>query len=64
MRYEDLQSIDAPVLVIHGEDDQIVPLVGSYLTNGQNDRPKRPTLRDWSSSAKSLLDFEKHAERP
>jgi non-heme chloroperoxidase len=28
---EDLKSIDAPVVILHGEDDQIVPVV-----NGRN----------------------------
>jgi non-heme chloroperoxidase len=28
---EDLQSIDVPVLVMHGEDDQIVPIVNPEL---------------------------------
>ena len=27
--YDDLKSIDVPVLVMHGEDDQIVPLPAS-----------------------------------
>ena len=39
---EDLRSIDVPVLVLHGEDDQIVPVV-----NGRNTAEllKRPTLK-------------------
>ena len=28
---EDLQSIDVPVLVMHGEDDQVVPIADSAL---------------------------------
>ena len=28
---EDLQSIDVPTLVMHGEDDQIVPIADSAL---------------------------------
>ena len=28
---EDLQSIDVPVLVMHGDDDQIVPIADSAL---------------------------------
>jgi len=39
---EDLKSIDAPVLILHGEDDQIVPVV-----NGRNTAKlvKRGTLK-------------------
>ncbi len=29
--YDDLKSIDVPVLVLHGEDDQIVPIAASAL---------------------------------
>lgn len=41
---EDLRSIDAPVLILHGEDDQIVPVV-----NGRNtaELVKRPTLKTY-----------------
>ena len=28
---EDLQTIDVPVLVMHGDDDQIVPIADSAL---------------------------------
>jgi non-heme chloroperoxidase len=28
---EDLRSIDAPVVIMHGEDDQIVPIADSAL---------------------------------
>jgi len=39
---EDLRSIDVPVLILHGEDDQIVPVV-----NGRNtaELVKRPKLK-------------------
>jgi non-heme chloroperoxidase len=41
---EDLKSIDAPVLILHGEDDQIVPVV-----NGRNTAKlvKRATLKTY-----------------
>src|SRR5215813_1507636 len=41
---EDLRSIDVPVLVLHGEDDQIVPVV-----NGRNSAAllKQPTLKTY-----------------
>ena len=41
---EDLRSIDIPVLILHGEDDQIVPVV-----NGRNTAEllKRPTLKTY-----------------
>ena len=32
---EDLKSIDAPVLIMHGDDDQIVPIADSALLSAE-----------------------------
>jgi non-heme chloroperoxidase len=40
---EDLKSIDCPVLVMHGSDDQIVPIAGSALLSSK--LVKRGTLK-------------------
>jgi non-heme chloroperoxidase len=40
---EDLQSIDVPVLVLHGDDDQIVPIADSALLSAK--LLKRATLK-------------------
>jgi non-heme chloroperoxidase len=39
---EDLRSLDVPVLILHGEDDQIVPVVNA---RNQAELLKRPTLK-------------------
>jgi len=40
---EDLKKIDIPVLVMHGDDDQIVPIVASALLSSK--LPKNATLK-------------------
>ena len=40
---QDLQSIDAPILVMHGDDDQIVPIADSALLSSK--LAKRGTLK-------------------
>ncbi len=41
---EDLKQIDVPVLVMHGDDDQIVPIADSAAAGGQAG-PKNGTLK-------------------
>lgn len=55
---EDLKSIDAPVLILHGEDDQIVPVV-----NGRNTAKlvKHGTLKTYPSLPHGMATT--HAER-
>jgi len=55
---EDLRSIDVPVLILHGEDDQIVPVV-----NGRNTAAlvKRPTLKTYPGLPHGMATT--HADR-
>jgi non-heme chloroperoxidase len=55
---EDLKSIDAPVLILHGEDDQIVPVV-----NGRNTAKlvKRGTLKTYPGLPHGMCTT--HADR-
>jgi len=55
---EDLRSIDVPVLILHGEDDQIVPVV-----NGRNtaELVKRPTLKTYPGLPHGMATT--HADR-
>jgi non-heme chloroperoxidase len=50
--YEDLKKIDVPTLVIHGDDDQIVPIKASALLSSKNPFERHPEdLRGWVSRA-------------
>ena len=55
---QDLKSIDVPVLILHGEDDQIVPVV-----NGRNTAEllKRPTLKTYPGLPHGMATT--HADR-
>jgi non-heme chloroperoxidase len=55
---DDLRSIDVPVVILHGEDDQIVPVV-----NGRNTAKlvKRPTLQTYSGLPHGMCTT--HADR-
>ncbi|HEX5006229.1 MAG TPA: alpha/beta hydrolase [Hyphomonadaceae bacterium] len=55
---EDLKSVEAPVLILHGEDDQIVPVV-----NGRNTAKlvKRGTLKTYPGLPHGMATT--HAER-
>jgi non-heme chloroperoxidase len=34
-QYEDLKKIDVPTLILHGDDDQIVPIANSALLSAK-----------------------------
>jgi pimeloyl-ACP methyl ester carboxylesterase len=50
---EDLKKIDIPVLVLHGDDDQIVPIVAAGLLSAKI--LKNATLRPSSSRSAGIL---------
>ena len=39
---EDLKSIDVPTLVLHGDDDQVVPIAASALAVGEAPEERHP----------------------
>ena len=56
---EDLQSIDAPVVIMHGEDDQIVPIAISALLTAK--LVKHATLKVYPGLPHGMCTT--HAER-
>ena len=55
---DDLKSIDVPVIILHGEDDQIVPVVNARNTAGQ---VKHGTLRTYPGLPHGMCTT--HADR-
>lgn len=55
---EDLRSIDIPVVILHGEDDQIVPVANGRATA---ELVKRPTLKTYPGLPHGMATT--HAER-
>jgi non-heme chloroperoxidase len=53
----DLQAIDAPTLIIHGDDDQIVPIVASAMKSAKI--VKGSTLKVYPGAAHGLTATEK-----
>jgi non-heme chloroperoxidase len=56
---EDLKSIDVPVVIMHGEDDQIVPIAGSALLSAK--LVKHGTLKVYPGLPHGMCTT--HAER-
>jgi non-heme chloroperoxidase len=56
---EDLKKIDVPTLVVHGDDDQIVPIAASALVSAKVIR--RATLKIYEGAPHGLADT--HKER-
>jgi len=55
---EDLRTIDVPTLIIHGDDDQIVPIADSALLSAKI--VKHATLKIYSSAPHGLTATHKH----
>jgi len=51
---EDLKKIDVPTLVIHGDDDQIVPIGASALTSSK--LVENATLKIYEGAPHGLAD--------
>jgi non-heme chloroperoxidase len=56
---EDLRSIDVPVIIMHGDDDQIVPIADSALLTAK--LVKHPTLKVYPGLPHGMCTT--HAER-
>jgi non-heme chloroperoxidase len=54
---EDLKKIDVPTLIVHGDDDQIVPIAGSALLAAK--LVKRSQLKVYRGGSHSLGDTDK-----
>jgi non-heme chloroperoxidase len=54
---EDLKKFDVPTLIIHGDDDQIVPIVGSALASSR--LVKDATLKIYEGAPHGLADTHK-----
>ena len=61
---EDLRSIDVPVLILHGEDDQIVPVANSALLTAE--LVKHGTLKVYPGLPHGMCDDARrpHQRRP
>ena len=54
---EDLKKIDVPTLIIHGDDDQIVPIGASALTSSK--LVEKATLKIYEGAPHGLADTHK-----
>ncbi|MGB0132555.1 alpha/beta fold hydrolase [Dokdonella sp.] len=54
---EDLKKIDVPTLIIHGEDDQVVPIADSAMLSAK--LVKNSTLKIYPGGAHGLADTDK-----
>lgn len=54
---EDLKKIDVPTLIVHGDDDQIVPIVTSALLSAKI--IKQATLKIYEGAPHGLADTHK-----
>jgi non-heme chloroperoxidase len=54
---EDLKKIDVPTLIVHGDDDQIVPIDASGRASAR--LVKKPTLKVYSGAPHGLADTHK-----
>jgi non-heme chloroperoxidase len=54
---EDLKRIDVPTLIVHGDDDQVVPIANSALLAAKH--IKGSTLRIYKGSSHALADTNK-----
>jgi non-heme chloroperoxidase len=54
---EDLKEIDVPTLIIHGDDDQIVPIADSAMLTAK--LVKRATLKVYPGASHGLCSTEK-----
>ena len=55
---EDLKKFDVPTLIIHGDDDQIVPIADSAILAAK--LIKNATLRIYSGASHGIADTHKH----
>src|SRR5512141_2575081 len=55
---EDLKKFDVPTLIVHGDDDQIVPISAAALRSSK--LVKHPTLKVYSAGSHGLADTHKH----
>jgi pimeloyl-ACP methyl ester carboxylesterase len=56
-RTEDLKKIDVPTLIVHGDDDQIVPIDASGRASAR--LVKEPTLKVYPGAPHGLADTHK-----
>jgi non-heme chloroperoxidase len=54
---EDLQKIDVPTLILHGDDDQIVPIADSALLSAK--LVKKATLKIYKGASHGLCSTHK-----
>jgi non-heme chloroperoxidase len=54
---EDLKGFDVPTLIVHGDDDQIVPIVASALASSK--LVKSSTLKIYEGAPHGLADTHK-----
>lgn len=55
---EDLKKIDVPTLILHGDDDQIVPIADSALLSAKI--VKKATLKVYKGAPHGLCTTHKH----
>jgi non-heme chloroperoxidase len=54
---EDLEKVDVPTLIIHGDDDQIVPIAASAMLSSK--LVKNATLKIYAGGPHGLADTHK-----
>ena len=59
---EDLKNFDVPTLIVHGDDDQIVPIGASALLSAK--LVKQATLKIYEGAAHGLTDTPRSASTP
>ena len=55
---EDLKKIDVPTLILHGDDDQIVPIAGSALLSAK--LVKKATLKVYKGGSHGICTTQKN----
>jgi non-heme chloroperoxidase len=56
-QYEDLKTIDVPTLILHGDDDQIVPIANSALLSAK--LVKKATLKVYKGGSHGMCTTQK-----